>query len=375
MDSEYWSRSHPVLEVLRSRRERPDPPGQRRDGYKVGLAVEGGGIRGVVSAAMLAALEDCGLPFTAFDAIYGTSSGAINSAYYIGGNTWYPLSIYFDDLSTPEFVNFRRLLTGNILNLDYALDKVISEVKPLDVPGLLVSPVPLHISITNVDELRTVTVAKFESVAEVMAALRASMWLPVAIRGTTHFRDFRAVDGGVLTAHPFQLALDDGCTHVLSLSTRPIQPPRMRFGPMHYFTYWHLERLQRGLGSGYLAAVRRYRTDRRRLQARMREPGEAPYVLDLAPLPWMAEVKRHETRLGPILTGARGGYELMCCAIEGIDPGMAQSGGVQAIPRFTFVRRDYGSRSFGIPRPGTPPRMPTAVQPSGSVGGAVEVDD
>lgn len=36
-------------------------PGQRRDGFKVGLVVEGGGMRGVVSGAALQAMHDLGL--------------------------------------------------------------------------------------------------------------------------------------------------------------------------------------------------------------------------------------------------------------------------------------------------------------------------
>ncbi|GLZ76976.1 hypothetical protein Afil01_17830 [Actinorhabdospora filicis] len=364
-----WHPHHPVLEALRARRERPGVPGDRPDGLRIGLAVEGGGMRGVISAAMLAALEDLGIPYTSFDVIFGTSSGAINCAYYVGGDTWYPLTIYFDDLGTREFVDFRRAFGGNILNLDYALGHIVSRVKPLDVAALVDSPVPVHITMTNVDELRTESVAKYASGDEVMAALRASMWLPVAIRGTTRFRDFRAVDGGVLTAHPFQLALNDGCTHVLSLSTRPIQPPRPRLNLMHWLTHRHLEKLQKGLGSGYLDAVRRYRVDRVRLQQRMREPGEAPYVLDLAPLSHMTEVKRHEIRLGHLIAGARQGYELMCCAIEGLDPSTVRSGGVQALPRFTFVRREHGATPSRLPRPDADHDLRQAAEKPGGPGG------
>lgn len=352
-----WHPDHPVLQALRARRENPGSPGARPDGLRIGLAVEGGGMRGVVSAAMLTALEDMGIPFHHFDGIYGTSSGAVNVAYYAGGETWYPLTIYFDDLRTREFVDFRRVFGGDILNLDYALGHVASRIKPLNPAALVDSPVPVHISMTNVDANRTETVSDYASPDEVMSALRASAWLPIAIRGTTRFRDFRAVDGGVLTAHPFQLALDDGCTHVLSLSTRPIQPPRQRFGLMHWITYRHLEKLHKGLGAGYLDAVRRYRVDRVRLQQRMREPGEAPYVLDLAPLPHMEEVKRHEIRLGHLIAGARQGYELMCCAIEGLDPSDVRSGGVQALPRFTFVRREHGASPLGIPSPAADPGL------------------
>jgi predicted patatin/cPLA2 family phospholipase len=50
-------------------------PGRRADPYKVGLAIEGGGMRAVISAAMVAGLERLGLR-NAFDAVYGSSAGA-----------------------------------------------------------------------------------------------------------------------------------------------------------------------------------------------------------------------------------------------------------------------------------------------------------
>lgn len=339
MGESAWSPNHPVLEALRRRRDATDTPASRSDGLKIGLAVEGGGIRGVVSAAMLSALEDLGLA-SAFDAVYAASSGAINSAYFLLGGTWYPLSIYYDDLSTRQFVDFRRAARGRILNLGYAFDIVLDQVKPLDYAAVLASPLPLHVAVTLVDELRTETVSEFTSASDLRYALLASSWLPVATRGTAEFRGRRAVDGGVLTPHPFQLALDDGCTHVLSLSTRPIRPPRSRLTLAQRYAAQRLDRLRRGLGAGYLDALARYRTDRRALQSWMNEPPERPpYVLDLAPLPWMPEVKRHELDPGRIIAGARGAYEVMHCAVEGLDPGGIPAGRLRAVPRLTMVDR------------------------------------
>src|SRR4029077_15102667 len=49
---------HPVVEILEQRREAGSVPGRRDDNARVALAVEGGGMRGIVSAAMLIALAD-----------------------------------------------------------------------------------------------------------------------------------------------------------------------------------------------------------------------------------------------------------------------------------------------------------------------------
>lgn len=51
---------------------------------KVGLAIEGGGMRGCVSAGMVAAVSTLGL-MDSFDAVYGSSAGSLVGAYAIAG--------------------------------------------------------------------------------------------------------------------------------------------------------------------------------------------------------------------------------------------------------------------------------------------------
>ncbi|MFI6346727.1 patatin-like phospholipase family protein [Streptomyces sp. NPDC050560] len=333
MRSDPWPADHPVLEALRRRRDGDRSAGP--DGLKIGLAVEGGGIRGVVSAAMLCALEDLGFR-GAFDAVYAASSGSINSGYFLSGDTWHRLSIYYDDLATRRFVDPRRALRGNIMDLEYVFG-IVDRVKPMDYRAVLASPTRLHVAVTLVDELRTAAVADFDGARDLRAALVASTWLPIALRGTASYRGSRALDGGVLTPHPFRLALADGCTHVLSLSTKPIAPPPARITVAQRYAIRHLDRVRPGLGAGYRDGLVRYRDERRTLQHRMIHPGRAPYVLDLAPMPWMPEVKRYELDPGRIIAGARGGYEVMYCAMEGVEPRLLHENRLRAVPRLTMV--------------------------------------
>jgi predicted patatin/cPLA2 family phospholipase len=337
-DGRYWTDDHPVLGALRKRRERNySPRSSTSDGWRIGLAVEGGGMRGVASAAMLCAIEDAGFA-TVFDAVYAASSGAMNVAYFLGGETWYPLSIYYDDLATRHFIDFRRLLRGRpILNLDYAFDTVIEELKPLDLQSVLDSPVEFHVAVTDVDALETVTVSEFVSPADLKETLRASTWLPIALPGTARWRGRRAIDGGALTAFPAPLARADGCTHILSLSTRPIKPPRTRHSLTQRIAYAHMERLRRGLGAGYLAAVRQGWSDRAAMQSQLRRPEPDPWLLDIAPLPWMPELNRHELDPGRLMHAARNSYAVTYCALAGIPPKHLQDLRLQIIPRLMAV--------------------------------------
>ena len=77
-------RSHPVAELIRRRRQQGSRPGERSDGRRVALVIEGGGMRGVVSAGMTSAIEQLGLRDT-FDEVHGSSAGAFNGAFLLAG--------------------------------------------------------------------------------------------------------------------------------------------------------------------------------------------------------------------------------------------------------------------------------------------------
>lgn len=334
MNELYWPLDHPVLEALRTRRARQDRPGDRADSYRIGLTIQGGGMRGVVSAAMLTALDDLGLTH-AFDAIYGSSSGAMNGAYFLTGDGWRRLRIYWDYLTTPRFIDLKRYFRGNILDLEYTFETVLAELEPLDYNAVLQSDVPLHIAITLVDELRTITVSEFMSKEDLNDALRASAWLPIAIRGTTPFRGQRAIDGTILTNHPHRFALTDGCTHVLSLSTRPLGPLSSGLALRRLIMSWELRRMSLGLSREHIQAGKEYYMDRTRLATSSSSPSEPPYVVDIAPLPWMREIKPFEMDVGRLIVAARQAYDLMTCAIEGEDPAGLRTGTVRTIFRLT----------------------------------------
>lgn len=341
----YWADDHPVLELVRARRAANSAPGARADGFKLGLAVEGGGMRGVSSAAMLVALDDLGLRGV-FDAVYSSSSGSINAAYFFaGGDCWYPLTIYFDDLCTPKFVDMRNMFNRRpMLNLDYAFDEVLETIKPLDFEKILKSPTEFHVTISLVDSLTAIGPHEFESREDLKAALKASCWMPVAVPGTGMFRGERALDGGVLTAHPHLLALEDGCTHVLSLSTKPIKPPPSHLAPGRRVSVAYLERVKRGLGRAYAASQVEYRKQRRRLQQWMTEPGDGPQVLDLAPLPWMREIGNQTRDRDALVTAARESHAVMAAAIQGVPVAEIRDGSFRSVPRIVTVRTADGKR-------------------------------
>lgn len=341
MTDQLWSEEHPVRQLLQARRASRSMPGNRDDPFKVGLAVEGGGLRGVVSAGMLVALEDLGYA-DAFDEVYTCSAGAINGAYFVARETWFPLTIYFDDLSSGAFLDFRRVLRGQAaLNLDYVFDEVLSKRKPLDYAAIISAKQRLHVMVTDVDDLKPLDVTDFTSPEDLRSALRAGAWLPLATWGTATFRGKRAIDGAVLQFHPFRAAMVDGCTHILSLSTRPIGPPTNRLSLLNHVVARYLEAIRPGLGKGLLAGLRQYvREDKPRLMRNRLRPENDPAILDIAPLPGTPEVKRHETNPAVLLNAARSAYQLIYRVLDGEE--------VVVAPRLTVYRSEPDSSAGEI---------------------------
>ncbi|KAL3806175.1 hypothetical protein ACHAXA_000691 [Cyclostephanos tholiformis] len=100
---------HPVLSIVRRRVETKSRPGRRSidDDSHLALVIEGGGMRGAVSAGMAAALSTLDL-LDAFDSIHGSSAGAIVGAYLVSRQLC--TDVYTDIMPAagPRFASRRR---------------------------------------------------------------------------------------------------------------------------------------------------------------------------------------------------------------------------------------------------------------------------
>jgi hypothetical protein len=134
------------------------------------------------------------------------------------------------------------------------------------------------------------------------------------------------------------LAVDDGCTHVLSLSTHRIQNLSQRLSPGHYLGSLYLDRIRRGLGTAYVNAVRQRQRDREWLMRRRYTSFvDSPHVLDLAPLPWMGEIRLNHRDPHVVFERCRAAYAVSHCATEGISTDRLRDGLVRAMPKMAMV--------------------------------------
>jgi predicted patatin/cPLA2 family phospholipase len=310
---------HPVAQILYQRRDESSLPGARTDGYRVGLAVEGGGMRGIVSGAMMATLMDRELE-RSFDAVYSYSSGAMNCVYFLAGLGWYALSIYYDNLLCRAFLDVRRMLRGQpAMSLNYVMDVVLETAKPLDYAAVLVSPIELHVAASSIRDLKPRDFTRFASKEDLKTVLKASACLPLAAGTPIAYDGDVFLDGGILLAHPVLTALEDGCTHILAIQTRLNSPVRVATSAGQRLMAGYLQRIRLGLGIAYLDTVKQYRQLRQHLQEVSRHQEGPPFILEVACPAGAHEVTRYSQDRGVLLQGLRAGYSAMIEAIDGDD--------------------------------------------------------
>jgi predicted patatin/cPLA2 family phospholipase len=213
---------HPAAQLMLERAATESQRGEREDEHTIALAVEGGAAAGMVVAGMCGVLESAGL-INAVDRMYGTSAGAIMSAYTASGQAAIGATI-FPKLMVPEFaspVRSRwRFLTGKpAVNFGYLYDDVMGIQAPYDFEGLARGPEFAALSV-NLKTLEPEVLRDFENTEELMLALRASSAMPVLSGPPFMYHGRPMTDGAMLVSVPFRMALEEGATHVLALRSR-----------------------------------------------------------------------------------------------------------------------------------------------------------
>jgi predicted patatin/cPLA2 family phospholipase len=222
---------HEVLRIITERAGSGSRPGARADGYRVALSVEGGGMRGTVSAGMALALHELGL-VPAFDAVYGSSAGAITAAWLLS-STPEGLRGWADPTYAKTLIRWSALLRGRpVVDVRTLVEDVYTTDFPMDFASVLASPVEYHpLGTDAVTGESTDLRPLIGNAAELRLALRASASLPFLAGPSVALRGRRFYDAGVAESIPLRTPLAQGASHVLvlrsrrSLATEQAAPP------------------------------------------------------------------------------------------------------------------------------------------------------
>lgn len=203
---------HRVTELLAERAKEGSRPGARTDGCRLVLAVEGAGMRGVVSAGMSLGLQQLGfLPL--FDAVYASSAGGISASWLLSARPE-ALRSWAEPKYTQAMFRVRNVLRGRPL-----ID--LRELIEAGSAGTLDNPVELHPLATDAETGQVADLhGHIVDDESLRLALRASCALPLFTGGPVTVAGRQYYDAAVTQSVPFRQALKDGATHVLVLRSR-----------------------------------------------------------------------------------------------------------------------------------------------------------
>jgi predicted patatin/cPLA2 family phospholipase len=209
-----------VLRLLQERVRSGSRPGHRDDPYRIVLSVEGGGMRGTVSAGMALALHELGM-VQAFDGVYGSSAGAITGAWLLS-STPEGLRGWADPDYARTLIRWSALLRGRpVVDVRTLVEVVYQTEFPMDFDSVLASQVDYHPLGTDAETGESTDLRPLiADPAELRLALRASASLPFLAGPPVALRGRRFYDAGVAESIPFRTPLAQGATHVLVLRSR-----------------------------------------------------------------------------------------------------------------------------------------------------------
>lgn len=271
----------------------------------IGLVVQGGGMRGVYSMGALAALEEMGFG-QSFDHVAGSSAGALNGAYFITGQASYGVETYVHHLTRKSFVNPLRV--KKMVDIDWLVDHIGKQARPLLLQKLLTARTTLHISLTGYTDGQTRYVTTREPGIDLWEAFRASAAMPILYNKSVKVGDGLYVDGSLRARVPIQRVVEHGCRYVVVILT---MPPSHRIKSRHAW----LQSLSWPATRRYSAALRQALFEEDRDYNRMKSDlsRENPRIADGANKVVVITPRSRPQRFSTITTNAR---HLMQCALQ-----------------------------------------------------------
>ena len=108
---------------------------------KIGLVLEGGGMRGLYTAGVLDTLMD-----TRSRVVVGVSAGACHAASFVSGQRGRAYRTNMDYLGDKRYLSFRNYLTtGSLFGMKFIFETVPDHLDPYDYDAMLASPIEYEI--------------------------------------------------------------------------------------------------------------------------------------------------------------------------------------------------------------------------------------
>lgn len=185
---------------------------------KIGLVLEGGGMRGLYTAGVLdVMMEHQWMP----DVVCGTSAGVTFGVNLLSQQKGRVLRYNCRYAGDRRYISLHSwLTTGNMINRDFAYDLLPHELDPFDEETFEQSKAAFYATITN---MRTgqAEYVRITNTWQQMDVIRASASLPIICQ-PVEWQGEKYLDGGLVDNIPLDKCIELGCDKIIIVLTRPL---------------------------------------------------------------------------------------------------------------------------------------------------------
>lgn len=185
---------------------------------KVGLVLEGGGMRALFTAGVLDALLD--VKELNIDGIVGVSAGALFGANYVSGQKERAIRYNKKYARDKRYMGlYSWITTGNAVNKEFAFYEIPFKLDVFDQEKFKESKIDFHVVMTNIEDGQAEYIL-IEDVLEQMEYLRATSALPFASK-IIEINGKKYLDGGISDSIPIDYCESLGYDKIILILTRP----------------------------------------------------------------------------------------------------------------------------------------------------------
>lgn len=206
----------------------------------IGLVLEGGAMRGMYTAGVLDVFLDNQIKV---DGIIGVSAGVLFGVNYVSGQKGRTIRYNKKYAKDSRYMGMKSfLLTGNIINKDFAYYEIPSKLDIFDEQAFEKAGIDFWATITNVETGKPEYV-KLEKPFEQMELLRATSAMPL-VSQMVEWNHQKYLDGGISDSIPVEKCQQLGYDKIIVVLTRTKDyrkaKPNMSLAKIKYKKYPNL---------------------------------------------------------------------------------------------------------------------------------------
>lgn len=183
---------------------------------KIGLVLEGGGLRGMYTIGVLDKFMDENINF---DYVVGVSAGACNGVSFISNQKGRNYRINTEYITDKRYISIENFIkTKSLFGMEFLFDYVPDHLDILDKEAILKNKAEFKVGVTNVITGKSEFFDK-NKVYETNDVIKASSSIPIFSPMVKIDNEFY-LDGGTACPIPIKQAFLDGCDKVIVVLTR-----------------------------------------------------------------------------------------------------------------------------------------------------------